>query len=97
MQKVSHESHDDFILLSSRGYASRLISKTQASALLGIKETRVDEMDSGMEMKGITKVANLIVSDIKDMEDDRNNYGYRRPSKYWPTNLQFALMYDCSS
>ena len=54
-------------------------------------------MDSGMEMKGITKVANLIVSDIKDMEDDRNNYGYRRPSKYWPTNLQFALMYDCSS
>ena len=61
VQKVSQHLQEDFILLSSRGYASRLISKTQASAVLGIKETReTSELDGMGNEEAITKVANKI-------------------------------------
>ena len=69
VQKLNADLADQFILLSSRGYESRLLSKSQASALLGMKESP-SEVEVMNDEEAICKVAKLIVAEIEAIDDN---------------------------
>ena len=78
MEKLAEDLKDDFMVISSSGYASRIILKSVASSLLGMNETATALESDGIENnEAVKKVASLIVSEVKEMDKRKDSYRSR--------------------
>ena len=78
MQKLNETLNDDFLMISSSGYVSRIMLKSLASSLLGIDESATTVESDGIELnEALKKVSSSIVSEIKEMDKNMDSYRSR--------------------